>query len=243
MAAQGEGKSRPIFALRHGIVKQYLDKLYVENSMFNSKIYLDTNNAAITEFRERWVATNGLDNQSRGVSQLSSRSTISVRDEFLKQMERKTLEELPDIQEKMNSSVNRKSYPIELDDMLEKKCIFKLQLPQESGSTSSTQVYKVAKLTDERDILKEFFEIYGCDQDEQSESAMKSWFTNSLYAKLPQDFESQTDDNTLTPDELKTTASSPASKKLAMRDELHPPSVQSTNLRKRKLLIEDNDES
>ncbi|CAI9112590.1 OLC1v1013058C1 [Oldenlandia corymbosa var. corymbosa] len=117
-----------------------------------------------------------------------------------------------------NPPFNPKSYPIELDDMLEKKCIFKLQLPRESGSTSSTQ-------------------------DEQSEFAVKSWGTNSSYAKLLQDFESQTDDNTLTPDELKTTASSPASKKLAMRDEVHPPSVQSTNLRKRKLLIEDDDES
>ncbi|CAI9117324.1 OLC1v1018696C1 [Oldenlandia corymbosa var. corymbosa] len=153
----------------------------------------------------------------------------------LRQKQADNLLENPDVDDKG-------AYPVEIDAMLNKMCLFKLEISPSNNNNFSSGI-KVAKMTDDPDILNEFMMIHKQEMPEGSSALLATPKGNTAAkGEEPKIIVSQSGD-TDTSEELVRMKSSSMDKQKGQGCNDPPPSVQSTNIRKRKIILEDDDES
>ncbi|CAI9099534.1 OLC1v1036374C1 [Oldenlandia corymbosa var. corymbosa] len=194
----GKNTGRVIFALRFRIIKEFNGKWYVQNAKFGGKVFLDLDIDEFNSYRQRfkinvWVI------DSTGCA------TFILWDKDVKHLINRTTLELrrkqADMQKESSNNEDLYDYPIEIDAMLNKQCLFKLDISPNYNPNMSADI-KVAKMTDDPDIITEFMAIYKQD--------------------IEMNVASQSGDNDHINEDQVTTVSSPVDKQKVRNQESSP---------------------
>nr|XP_010925992.2 uncharacterized protein LOC105048395 [Elaeis guineensis] len=179
-------------------VKIFKDEVKISNAYFGTKLMINPDIAVAIEFRNKLF--NGEESYSQRISQISSQSTYSIMDNFLNQIERKTIDEIiesVEVQVKVGDKTGTTSflifdreavqflgktaseirdrivedglddtYLLELNEILEKKLLFKIQIKQSNIEMKDRwQIYPVVKIIDNLKLIDRFIATSQPEQD------------------------------------------------------------------------------
>ncbi|CAI9098909.1 OLC1v1035641C1 [Oldenlandia corymbosa var. corymbosa] len=171
------------------------------------------------------------------VKHLIHRTTLELR---RKQAEMKTELTVLNLASKMQSTQEDDAYPIEINAMLNKQCLFKLDISSSNNPNLPSDI-KVAKMTNDPDIISEFLAIHRQDMGGGSDMTTTPARNNTRVTEESKNIASQSGDSEQVNEELVTTASSPISKAKMKNLDTPPSTVQSANTRKRKMVLDDDE--
>ncbi|CAI9112976.1 OLC1v1013491C1 [Oldenlandia corymbosa var. corymbosa] len=185
-----------------------IGKRYVKNAKFGGKVFLDLDIDEFNSYRQR-IKINVRVIDSTGCA------TFILWDKDVKHSSNRTTLELrrkqADMQKESLNDEDLYDYPAEINAMLNKQCLFKLDISPNYNPNMSADI-KVAKMTDDPDIITEFMSIY--KQDMEGVSYMKTT-PNGNTTRVTEESKnvaSQSGDNDHVNEDLVTTASSPVDK-------------------------------
>ncbi|CAI9106286.1 OLC1v1005410C1 [Oldenlandia corymbosa var. corymbosa] len=141
---------------------------------------------------------------------------------------------------KIESTQEDDAYPIEINAMLNKQCLFKLDISPSNNPNLPSDI-KVAKMTNDPDIISEFLAIHRQDMGGGSDMTTTPARNNTRVTEESKNIASQSGDSEQVNEELVTTASSPISKGKMKNLDTPPSTVQSANTRKRKMVLDDDE--